>query len=107
MKNTGSWKTWKLKRIAKEKGKKAIDTACKSKLLHGQYPIWSQKADVDLRDTHHWPKSAGLKAETEAFQCHTQSFFGQTVTCTGSRTLTKLFESALSGRQTSKSYGFV
>ena len=29
----------KLKRIAKEKGKKAIDTAWKSKPLYGQYPL--------------------------------------------------------------------
>ena len=29
----------KLKRIAKEKGKKAIDTAWKSKSLYGQYPL--------------------------------------------------------------------
>ena len=29
----------KLKRIADEKGKKAIDTAWKLKLLHGQYPL--------------------------------------------------------------------
>ena len=28
-----------MKRIAEEKGKKAIDTAWKSKLLHGQYPL--------------------------------------------------------------------
>ena len=37
MKNTEN--TPKLKRIAKEKGKKAIDTAWKSKPLHGQYPL--------------------------------------------------------------------
>ena len=42
----------KLKRIADEKGKKAIDTAWKLKLLHGQYPLRSQKTDVDLHDTH-------------------------------------------------------
>ena len=29
----------KLKRIAKEKGKKATDTAWKSKPSHGQYPL--------------------------------------------------------------------
>ena len=57
----------KLKRIAKEKGKKAIDTAWKSKSLHGQYHLPSQKVDVDLRDTHQWLRSAGLKAETEGF----------------------------------------
>ena len=50
MKNMGN--AWKLKRIAKEKGKKAIDTTWKSKLLHGQYPFWSQKADIDLHDSH-------------------------------------------------------
>ena len=65
MKNTKN--TPKLKRIAKEKGKKAIDTAWKSKPLHGQYPLRSQKADVDLHDTHQWLRSAGLKAETEGF----------------------------------------
>ena len=34
MKNTGNAR-WQLKRIAKEKGKKAIDTVWKSKPLHG------------------------------------------------------------------------
>ena len=42
----------KLKRIAEDKGNKTIDTAWKSKRLHGQYPLRSQKADVDLHDTH-------------------------------------------------------
>ena len=65
MKNTEN--VQKLKRIAKGKGKKAIDTAWKSKPLHGQYPLRSQKADVDLHDTHQWLRSAGLKAETEGF----------------------------------------
>ena len=37
MKNTEN--AWKLKRIVKEKGKKAIDTAWKAKPLHGQYPL--------------------------------------------------------------------
>ena len=55
----------KLKRIAKEKGKKTIDTAWKSKPLHGQYPLRSQKANVDLHDTHRWLRSAGLQAENE------------------------------------------
>ena len=36
MKNTKT--AQKLKRIAKEKGKKAIDTVWNSKPLHGQYP---------------------------------------------------------------------
>ena len=65
MKNTEN--AQKLKRIAKEKGKKAIDTAWKSKPLHGQYPLRSQKADVHLHGTHQWLKSAGLKVETEGF----------------------------------------
>ena len=65
MKNTEN--AQKLKRIAKEKGKKAIDTAWKSKSLHGQYPLRSQKADVDLHDNHLWLRSAGLKAESEGF----------------------------------------
>ena len=65
MKNTEN--ALKLKRIAKEKRKKAIDTAWKSKPLHGQYLFRSQKADVDLHDTHQWLRSAGLKAETEEF----------------------------------------
>ena len=42
----------KLKRIAEDKGNKTIDTAWKSKRLHGQYPLRSQKANVDLHDTH-------------------------------------------------------
>ena len=37
MKNTENAR--KLKKIAKEKGKKTIDTAWKSKPLHGQYPL--------------------------------------------------------------------
>ena len=37
MKNTENAR--KLKRIAKEKGKKAIDIAWKSHPLHGQYPL--------------------------------------------------------------------
>ena len=57
----------KLKRIAKEKGKKAIDSAWKSKPLRGQRSLRSQKADVDLHDTHQWLRSARLKAETEGF----------------------------------------
>ena len=39
MKNTENVRN--LKRIAKEKGKKAIDTAWKSKPLLGQYPLRS------------------------------------------------------------------
>ena len=59
--------TEKLKRTAKEKGKKAVDTTWKSKPLHGQYCLRSQKAEVDLRDTHQWLRNAALKADTEGF----------------------------------------
>ena len=55
------------KLIAKEKGRRAIGTVWKSKPLHGQYPLRTQKADVDLHDTHQWLRSARLKAETEGF----------------------------------------
>ena len=55
----------KLKRIAKEKGRKALNTAWKPKPLHGQYPLRSKKGGVDLHDTHQWLRNAGLKAETE------------------------------------------
>ena len=65
MKNTEN--AGKLKRIAKEKGKKAIDTAWMSKPLHDQYPLRGQKADADLHDTQQWLRSAGLKVETEGF----------------------------------------
>ena len=65
MKNTENAR--KLKRIAKAKGKKAIDTASKSKPLLGQYPRRNQKADVDLHGTHQSLRSVGLKAETEGF----------------------------------------
>ena len=65
MKNTENAR--KFKRIGKEKRRKAIDTARKPKPLHGQYPLRSQKADVDLHDTHRWLRSAGLRAETEGF----------------------------------------
>ena len=44
MKNTKN--AQKLKRNAKEKGKKALDSVWKSKPLHGQYPLQSQKAEV-------------------------------------------------------------
>ena len=30
-------------------------------------PLRSQKADVDLRDTHQWLRNAALKADTERF----------------------------------------
>ena len=56
-----------LKKIAEEKGKKAIDTAWKFKPLYRQYSLRSQKADVDLHDTHPWLRSAELKVETEGF----------------------------------------
>ena len=65
MKNTENAR--KLERIAKEKGKKAIDTAWKSKPLHSQYPLRNQKVDVDLHDIHEWLRSAGFKAEVEGF----------------------------------------
>ena len=48
-----------------EKGKKAFNTAWKSKHIHGQYPLRSQKADIDLHDTHQWLRSAGLKEKTK------------------------------------------
>ena len=57
----------KLKRIAKEKEKKAMNTAWKSKPLHGQYPLRIQNADVDLHDTHQWLRSPGIKADTKGF----------------------------------------
>ena len=50
MKNTEN--AWKLKRIAEEKGKKAINTAWNSKPLHSQYPLQSQKTDEDLHDNY-------------------------------------------------------
>ena len=59
MKNTENAR--KLKIIAK----RTIDTAWNSKPLHDQYLLRSQKADVDLYDTHQWLRSARLKAETE------------------------------------------
>ena len=55
----------RLERIAKEKGKKVVDTAWKSKPLHVQYHLRSLKADVDLHDPHQWLRSSGLKTETE------------------------------------------
>ena len=49
----------KLKRIATKK--KSINNAWKSKPLHGQYLLQSQKADLDLHHTHQWLRSAWLK----------------------------------------------
>ena len=65
MKNTENAR--KLARIAKENGKKAIDTAWKSKSLHSKYPLQSEKVGADLNDTHQSVRSSGLKAETEGF----------------------------------------
>ena len=77
MKNTEN--DQKLKRIAKEKGKMAIDTVWKSKPIHDQYPLESQKADANLHDTHQWLRIAGLKSETEGFivAAQDQSFFAK------------------------------
>ena len=52
MKNTKN--AQKLKRIAKEKGKKSLDTAWKSKPLHGQYTLQSQKAEVYMTPISGW-----------------------------------------------------
>ena len=38
-----------------------------SKPLHGQYPLRSQKADIDLHDTHQWLRSTGLKTRIQGF----------------------------------------
>ena len=57
----------KLKQIGKKNGTKKLYDTWKQKPLHGQYALRSEKADVDLRDTHQWLRSAGLKAETEGF----------------------------------------
>ena len=65
MKNTEN--ALKLARIAKENGKKAIDTAWKSKSLHSKYALQSEKAGADLNHTHQSLRSSGLKAETEGF----------------------------------------
>ena len=78
MKNTENAQM--LKRIAKEKGKRAIDTAWKSKPLHDHYPLRSQKAAVDLHGTHQWLRSVGFKVETEGFivTAQDQSLFTST-----------------------------
>ena len=77
MKNTEN--DQKLKKIAKEKRKMAIDTVWKSKPIHDQYPLESQKADANLHDTHQWLRIAGLKSETEGFivAAQDQSFFAR------------------------------
>ena len=103
MKNTEN--AGKLKIIAKEKRKKAIDTAWKSKSLHGQYPLWSQNADVDLHDTHQWLRSAGLKVEIEGFivAAQDQSLFtnilhnGASSRCRFCNTSTKTIDHLISG----------
>ena len=62
-----------MKKIAKEYGEKAINTAWKSKPLQWQYPLRSQKADVDLHDSHQRLRSAKLKVETREFIVTTQN----------------------------------
>ena len=44
-----------------------MTTAWKSKPLHGQYPLRSQKTDIDLHYTHEWLRNAGLHVETGGF----------------------------------------
>ena len=36
-------------------------------MLHGQYPLRTQKADADLHDIHQWLRSAGFNVGTEGF----------------------------------------
>ena len=47
------------------------------KPFHGQYPLWSQKSDVDLHDTNQWLRIARLKTKIEGFIAtrHDQSLF--------------------------------
>ena len=55
------------KKAAKTGGFKQIKQNWENKPLYGKYPLQSQKADVDQRNTHLWLFSAGLKVETEGF----------------------------------------
>ena len=57
----------KLKRLGKEKEKKPINTAKKSKPLYGQYTLQRQKYDLDLHDIQQWLRSSGSKVESEVF----------------------------------------
>ena len=85
-----------MKRIAKEKGKNAINTAWKSKPLHDQYPLQSQKADVDLHYIHQWLRSVGLKADTEGFILTAQDQTADT-RCGFCNTNTETSEDLISG----------
>ena len=109
MKNTENAR--KLKRIAKEKGKKAVYTNWKSKPLYGQCSLRNQKAGVDLHDTHQWQRSAGFKAEAEGFVAAAQDQIlftinfqanilhsGADVRCRFCNTSTETIDHLISGR---------
>ena len=56
-----------MKQKAKSEGLKNLKSTWEEKLLHGQYPLRANNADVDQKKTHRWLRSSGLKAETEGF----------------------------------------
>ena len=88
-----------LKKIAKEMGKKAMDTTWKSKPLHDQYPHRSQKADVDFHDTHQWLRSAGLIVKASSQETFRLIFFinGADPRCRFCNTSLKTIDHLISG----------
>ena len=65
--NTSTKQASNIKKTVKTEGLKQIKQNWERKPLHGKYPLRSQKAGVDQRNTNQWLCSAGLKAETEGF----------------------------------------
>ena len=65
--NNSAMQARDIKKTAKKEGLKQMKQNWENKPLHGKYLLRSQKADVDQGNTHHWLRSAGLKAEIEGF----------------------------------------
>ena len=56
-----------MKQKAKSEGLQNLKSNWEEKLLHRQYPLRANNADVDQKKICQWLRSSGLKAETELF----------------------------------------